>query len=344
MSNDLNQDIAKELVSRTAGKTYDDLVHPTAQATGGIISFIPRTIRVWFGKWEKWILNGEYAIRETEKLLEEKLKHIPEDKIVEPEPYVVVPAIQQLSYSLDSEELRELYANLLASSINADTKKNVHPSFAEIIKQLSPLDARVVEMIKHNQKPIPIITGRLNYEVSNTFSEIVRDYSTVLYSIYQDVDELAASLQNLKRLGLINVRYDQVVKPDTVYDVFETDTAYQQIKESVCNIPNDQCLNRDEGWKAYYADQMNNLVVETGSKDKLYSILQREKEAFDYSAIRNYEKAFSIVQGIVNSCIDDEEKGWYLQLAAKYQFHISQTKSKALRTKTQQSFSIEKKR
>lgn len=92
----------------------------------------------------------------------------------------------------------------------------------------------------------------------------------------------------------------------------------------------DQCLNRDEGWKAYYADQMNNLVVETGSKDKLYSILQREKEAFDYSAIRNYEKAFSIVQGIVNSCIDDEEKGWYLQLAAKYQFHISQTKSNAL--------------
>lgn len=238
MSNDLNQDIAKELVSQTAGKTYDDLAHPTAQATGEIISFIPRTIRVWFGKWEKWILNGEYAIRETEKLLEEKLKHIPGDKIVEPEPYVAVPAIQQLSYSLDSEELRELYANLLASSINADTKKNVHPSFVEIIKQLSPLDARAVEMIKHNQKPIPIITGRLNYEGSNTFLEIVRDYSTVLYSIYQDVNELAASLQNLKRLGLINVRYDQVVKPDTVYDVFETDTAYQQIKESVCNIPN----------------------------------------------------------------------------------------------------------
>lgn len=246
MSNDLNQDIAKELVSRTAGKTYDDLVHPTAQATGGIISFIPRTIRVWFGKWEKWILNGEYAIKETEKLLEEKLKHIPEDKIVEPEPYVAVPAIQQLSYSLDSEELRELYANLLASSINADTKKNVHPSFVEIIKQLSPLDARVVEMIKHNQKPIPIITGRLNYEVSNTFLEIVHDYSTVLYSIYQDVNELAASLQNLKRLGLINVRYDQVVKPDTVYDVFETDTAYQQIKESVCNIPNTN-ISLDKG-------------------------------------------------------------------------------------------------
>ena len=134
MSNDLNQDVAKELIAQTAGKTYDDIAHPTAHATGQIVSFIPRTVKVWLGKWEKWILNGEYAIKETEKLLEEKLKHIPEDKIVEPEPYVAVPAIQQLSYSLDSEELRELYANLLASSMNADKKSDVHPAFVDIIK------------------------------------------------------------------------------------------------------------------------------------------------------------------------------------------------------------------
>ena len=36
------------------------------------------------------------------------------------------------------------------------------------------------------------------------------------------------------------------------------------------------------------------------------------------------------MQDIANSCEEDEEKGWYLQIAAKYQFHISQTKSNAL--------------
>ena len=92
----------------------------------------------------------------------------------------------------------------------------------------------------------------------------------------------------------------------------------------------DQCLNRDEGWKAYYADQMDNLSVDNNPKDKLYSILQKEKEAFEYAAVRNYEKAFTIAQDIANSCDEDEEKGWYLQIAAKYQFHISQTKSNAL--------------
>ncbi len=33
----------------------------------------------------------------------------------------------------------------------------------------------------------------------------------------------AASLQNLKRLGIINIRYDQKVKPDSVYDKYSND-------------------------------------------------------------------------------------------------------------------------
>ena len=129
MSDDFNKDLAKAVAEETAGKVYNDLAHPTAKATGQIISFIPRTIKLWLGKWEKWILNGEYAIKETEKLLAEKLKEIPEEKIIEPEPYIAVPAIQQLSYSLDSEELRGLYANLLASAMDKDFYGRIHPAF-----------------------------------------------------------------------------------------------------------------------------------------------------------------------------------------------------------------------
>ena len=75
MSNDINQDIAKELVAQTAGKTYDDVAHPTAHATGQIISFIPRTIKVWLGKWEKWILQRcsrmkEIRLRHLQKIVQ----------------------------------------------------------------------------------------------------------------------------------------------------------------------------------------------------------------------------------------------------------------------------------
>lgn len=227
MSNDLNQDIAKELVSQTAGKTYDDLAHPTAQATGEIISFIPRTIRVWFGKWEKWILNGEYAIRETEKLLEEKLKHIQEDKIVEPEPYVAVPAIQQLSYSLDSEELRELYANLLASSMNVDKKDAVHPAFVDIIRQLTPSEAKLLSCIYECPYNSVLLRESKLYTINN-IKEGSYDVGLEVNDVHiNSIDRhtLSICLDNLMRLGLLTFQELVSNDPNTL-KIIITETLY----------------------------------------------------------------------------------------------------------------------
>ena len=65
------------------------------------------------------------------------------DSIVSPEAYIAVPALQAISYCKNSEELRNMYANLLATSMLNDKKEDVHPSFGEIIKQLSPDEARM---------------------------------------------------------------------------------------------------------------------------------------------------------------------------------------------------------
>ena len=230
MNNDINQDIAKELVAQTAGKTYDDLAHPAAHATGQIVSFIPRTVKVWLGKWEKWILNGEYTIRETEKLLGEKLKHIPEDKIVEPEPYVAVPAIQQLSYSLDSDELRELYANLLASSMNADKKSDVHPAFVDIIKQLTPSEAKLLSLIYACPYNSVLLKNDGLHTIDNiqggsyTVGSAIEDASVALL----DRQTLNVCLDNLVRLGLLTVQELISSEPETLQIIIkETSHAYE---------------------------------------------------------------------------------------------------------------------
>lgn len=57
------------------------------------------------------------------------------------EPYVAIPAIQQISYSYDSDELRDMYANLLANFMDKERSDLVHPSFVEVIKQLNPDEA-----------------------------------------------------------------------------------------------------------------------------------------------------------------------------------------------------------
>ena len=228
-----NNELIEKVVDQSSGvleKVYDDLAHPTAKSIGNTLSLIPRTVGVWLGKWEKWVINGEESIRLTAKAVAEKSANIPEEKLTEPEPYVAVPAIQQLSYCYNCEELRELYANLLVSSMNVDKKDQVHPSFVDIIKQLSPLDAKAIEKIRQVNTLIPIVTMRLDFVESSTFHELLYNYSIDLLPVYGDDKIMCSSLENLDRLGIISVRYDQSVKPDEVYDVFKEDDMYKDFK------------------------------------------------------------------------------------------------------------------
>ena len=54
----------------------------------------------------------------------------------------------------------------------------------------------------------------------------------LIFSHCNDTDILNASLQNLDRLGIIKIRYDQVVKPDERYNVFYEDSVYKDLAAS----------------------------------------------------------------------------------------------------------------
>ena len=98
---------------KTAPKWYDDLVQPTAKQLGKTVELIPRSINAALSPAWNWVIHSEYNMAETEKLLSEKLKNVDPNKIVQPEAYVAVPALQAISYSMNNDELRNLYANLL---------------------------------------------------------------------------------------------------------------------------------------------------------------------------------------------------------------------------------------
>ena len=170
-------------------------------------------------------MNGEYAIRETEMLLAEKLKHIPEDKIVEPEPYVAVPALQQLSYSLDSEELRELYANLLASSMNIDKKGEVHPAFVDIIKQLAPDEAKLLKYFS-SQEVIPAIEIQLKSESGKGYTVLDKLDLHIPGGVLDVYDNYQVYVENLCRLQLIEMPQGIHYTDERLYTALENKVVY----------------------------------------------------------------------------------------------------------------------
>lgn len=184
-------------------KVYDDGLSPTVKETGKAMSFPAQILNALFVKKRIWAINKEYEYKETEALLLNKLKYIEENKLVEPPDFVFVPALQGLCYSIDDSNLRELYANLLASAMNSDTSAMAHPAYIEIIKQFSPLDAKLfkhlaVESEKHGK--FFLLNIKFNSE-----EKVVREYSNIVDFQSETLSDISQSITNLIRCGLIAV-------------------------------------------------------------------------------------------------------------------------------------------
>jgi hypothetical protein len=216
-------------VLSVAPDAYDDVLKPAAKESGRTLSLIPRTINAALIPLQQWIANKEFNLAETEKLLAIKLEHVGEDKIVTPEPYVAIPALQAISYSMNSEELREMYANLLAKSMNKDTKDFVHPSFVEIIKQMSPNDANIFKTI-FESPTTPLIDLFVNLDNGGGQNHHIYNISWIALC---DHVTITIALNNLLRLGLIEIPYGTNYNLDSNYDIVRITEYYKNSKKSL---------------------------------------------------------------------------------------------------------------
>lgn len=217
----IDKEFVGQVIDQSSGvleKAYDDLAHPTAKSVGNTLSLVPRTIGVWLGKWEKWVINGEESIRLTAEAVREKAEKIPEEKLTEPEPYVAIPAVQQLSYCFDSQELREMYANLLVSSMNTDTKGQVHPAFVDTIKQLTPDEAKLLKAIPREMSNVPLIDLQVKLGHNRGHISIVRNFTNIGDAICQEPQNVCAYVENLDRLKLITILEDTHLVNDALYE------------------------------------------------------------------------------------------------------------------------------
>lgn len=150
--------------------------------------------------------------------LQKKVASISENNICEPNFQTISTAFENARHC-DSDELRELFANLIASSINIEKKDDVHPSFSEIIKQMSPLDARNLKLFK-NEDGLPISQYRVRNE-DNSYDILMSN--VFLGKIGENVNLTAqsASITNLQRLGLLEITYSSKFSNFSRYDEAE---------------------------------------------------------------------------------------------------------------------------
>ena len=142
----------------------------------------------------------------------EKAQTIPPEHVVEPKASIAGPTLQGLAFTHEEPNLKEMYLNLLATSMDGRSASFAHPAFVEIIKQLDSEDARLVRGVLQSPSPIPIAqihrTLKDNKGFNLLFQHLLNLTNLTTGEPVED-PQLPAMIDNWIRLGLVEVAYDK---------------------------------------------------------------------------------------------------------------------------------------
>ncbi|WP_216325189.1 DUF4393 domain-containing protein [Deinococcus aestuarii] len=218
---------------------YEDGLKPSVSNLGETIGFVFKAISYYPRFWGKVLdIKWEDKVAQFEKEYKERFDKIKEEDKTLPSPKMLGPIVQSLEYSVFEDELRKMFANLLASSCDVNSK--AHPAFVEIIRQLDAEEARLIQNYSSDwingefPESLPIIKiyidprnySDVDVSIFDTPIELNswrlirfedaksrspgRDWSYVgyVYPKEYDSNNMFAQIDNLERLGIIRFEDD----------------------------------------------------------------------------------------------------------------------------------------
>lgn len=139
-------------------------------------------------------------LKKFENELSHNISEIPEGKKAEPDIQVIAHTLEAAKYCVEKEELRYMFAKLIKSSLDMDYSEFVHPSYCEIIRQMSPLDARIFNMIMTiNIRPI------ISIKIQDTDGGLYPFCDNCSWITEYTPTQCRRAFDSLSRLGLINI-------------------------------------------------------------------------------------------------------------------------------------------
>jgi hypothetical protein len=205
---------------------YQDLLQPSAIEIGTNLqkaihmALAPISGMVW----------GYEKIEEFVKVsVARRLEQVPLERIKTPLPQIAGPTLEALKYTGHDENLREMFSKLLATAIDEKTAMTAHPSFVEIIRQLSSDEAKICKLLKRSHLDSPVV-NILEKTGDNRERIYVLNFSTLGYEAGCHFPKMIQRyLDNLDRLALIDVRFDRWIVDDNAYSVIEFHSDYCEI-------------------------------------------------------------------------------------------------------------------
>lgn len=230
----------------TPESSKGDVVHALVKGTVGSIPLAGGLVAEIFGlivpppnakKHQDWM-----------RAVTEAIERIPQEKRTEPNYATTCAAAQSMIFAIDEPIIKSMYQNLLSRAINKDTKSEVHPSFVEMVKQLCPDEALILNTLRKAAVGIPTVSleevvGKdrhltpLGNDIGGLSSPVFSHFTDIAYlSGCQHPENICSYMANLDRLGIGSLT--EVVFDTRLYASIEDHPFVRQRANEIDRGPN----------------------------------------------------------------------------------------------------------
>jgi hypothetical protein len=139
---------AKELgITQLVPAIYQDLLQPAVKETGQRFVVVARAVAIGLAPLEGAVWGYQQIKDYLSAAVAARLANKPAEEIKPPDRVIAGPVVMSMAFAAEAPHLREMYANLLAAAMHAPSANRVHPSFVQVIQQLAPAEAQILEEI-----------------------------------------------------------------------------------------------------------------------------------------------------------------------------------------------------
>lgn len=169
-----------------------------------------------FSPLAKARIKKEHEIKLYGLAIQNEISKVPSDILIEPSLSIVGPALEASKYFIENSELREMFARLIASSMNSKQADKTHPAFVEIIKQITPDEAKILKELGVTDYPT---LNLLSQNDDGSYFPVLMNFTDIQdKASCHKPTQIFSYLENLDRLGLIRIYEARQLAGETVYE------------------------------------------------------------------------------------------------------------------------------
>lgn len=198
-------EVLKSVPTEVIKEIYSDTVAETLKEAGKIGVDIVKTIRlVLFPLQYGASLQDRLARR-----FNESIKRVPVKRRISPVGSIAISIAEKLKFQDEGSVITEMYVSLLARAMDSERVGEAHPAFVQIISQLAPDEALLIEQIAQAH---PAAYLRPKGNISEVF---------LLHERLEKIHDSSMSDTRKNALKNIAVRPEYLSQPSLLYTYIE---------------------------------------------------------------------------------------------------------------------------